>query len=291
MASHADARFNRGRWLLRIEDLDPPRESKVAATTFPVVLDRYGFEWDGPILYQSTRGDAYAAALETLVDRGLAFECSCTRSDLADAPIGVGGDRIYPGTCRDGTPADRRARQPRRSWRLRVDDIAIAFVDRIQGRQRQQLASEVGDFVIRRADGYWAYQLAVVVDDRAQGITDIVRGADLLASTPRQILLQRHLGAIEPRYAHVPVAVNQSGEKLSKQTLAAPLPATDPVPMLLAAWRFLGQAEPEAMPANAREFWSWAFARWNIGAVDPRPRSAPNPAIDPVTDSATNPPT
>ena len=273
MASHADARFNDGQWLLRIEDLDPPRESKTAAATFPVVLERYGFEWDGTILYQSTRSDAYAAALESLVERRLAFECSCTRSDLADAPIGAGGERIYPGTCRDVLVACEA--RPHSAWRLRVDDAVIAFVDRIQGRQQQRLAADVGDFVVRRADGHWAYQLAVVVDDRDQGVTDVVRGTDLLASTPRQIFLQRHLGAIEPRYAHIPVAVNRSGEKLSKQTLAVALPATDPVPVLLAAWRFLGQAEPEAMPASAHEFWSWAISRWDIGRIDPRPRSAP----------------
>ena len=270
MASHADARFNGGRWLLRIEDLDPPRESKIAAATFPVVLERYGFEWDGPILYQSRRSDAYAAALASLIESRLAFECSCTRSNLADAPIGAGGERIYPGTCRDVVIAN----QPHSACRLRVDDAVIAFVDRIQGLQQQHLAADVGDFVIRRADGYWAYQLAVVVDDRDQGVTDVVRGADLLASTPRQIFLQRHLGAIEPRYAHVPVAVNGSGEKLSKQTLAAALPASDPVPVLLAAWRFLGQAEPEPTPASVDEFWSWAIARWDIGRIDPRPRPA-----------------
>ena len=289
MASHADARFHRGRWLLRIEDLDPPRESKAAAAGIPVVLERYGFEWDGPILYQSTRGDAYAAALDSLIGRGLAFECSCTRSDVAGAPIGAGGERIYPGTCRNGIPVDGRVHQPNHlAWRLRVDGVdgvdrvgagtgVIEFVDRIQGRQQQRLASDVGDFVIRRADGFWAYQLAVVDDDRDQGVTDSVRGADLLASTPRQILLQRYLGAIEPRYAHVPLAVNQSGEKLSKQTLAVALPATDPVPVLLAAWRFLEQAEPQTRPADAREFWSWAIARWDIGRIDPRARPAPTP--------------
>ena len=263
VASYADARSHAGRWLLRIEDLDPPREQPGAAASFPRVLQRYGFAWDGPILYQGTRDAAYRAALEQLRGEDKIFPCACTRAQLEDAPMSAAGERVYPGTCRAGLPPGRT----RRSWRLRVDAVTIAFADRVQGPQRQDLGRDAGDFVLRRADGLWAYQLAVVVDDRDQGVTDVVRGADLLSSTPRQIFLQRQLGAPVPRYAHVPVAVNAAGEKLSKQTRAAPLPMDDPQRTLLAAWRFLGQEEPEEGFADAAEFWAWAIPRWDMRRV------------------------
>ncbi len=263
VASHADARSSNGRWLLRIEDLDPPREQPGAAASFPHVLERYGFEWDGPILLQSTRGDAYQAALDALRAAGRIYPCGCTRSQLEQAPAGAGGERVYPGTCRDGLPAGRTAR----SWRLRVGAEPVSFVDRIQGIQSQDLAREVGDFVLRRADGLWAYQLAVVVDDRDQRVTDIVRGADLLASTPRQIWLQRQLGAPVPRYAHVPVAVNAAGEKLSKQTLAPPLPMDRPQEVLLAAWRFLNQPALGPDVRDVREFWRQAIPLWDMRRI------------------------
>ena len=282
MASYADARAASGRWLLRIEDLDPPRESLVAAASFPHTLEHYGFEWDGPILYQSTRGDAYVDALQALIDAGHAFPCACTRSDLSSAPVGAGGERIYPGTCRYGVPP-HLARRSARAWRVRVGGEAVGFDDRIQGRYEQDLGRDVGDFVVRRGDGLWAYQLAVVVDDRDQGITDVVRGADLLASAPRQILLRQRLGgtaaAASPRHAHVPIAVNARGEKLSKQTLAEPLPGASPVPPLMAAWRFLDQIRPVGVPADAREFWSWAIPRWDMTRVERGPKPAPSAEV------------
>lgn len=263
VASYADARSHAGRWLLRIEDLDPPREQPGAAAAFPRVLERYGFAWDGPILRQSTRDDAYRAALEQLRREDHVFPCACTRAELEVAPMGAAGERVYPGTCRSGRPAGRAAR----SWRLRTDGVAVDFVDRVQGPQHQDLGRDAGDFVIRRADGLWAYQLAVVVDDRDQGVTDVVRGADLLSSTPRQIFLQRRLGAALPRYAHVPVAVNAAGEKLSKQTRAPPLPMDDPRAALRAAWRFLGQEEPMEDFTTPAEFWAWAIPRWDMRRV------------------------
>jgi glutamyl-Q tRNA(Asp) synthetase len=275
LASYADARSRRGRWLLRIEDLDPPRELPGAAESFPRVLERYGFEWDGEIVLQSGRHDAYAAAFERLQAAGMVFPCSCTRMDLESARVGVGGERVYPGTCRDGLRPGRQAR----TWRLRVSDETMAFVDRLQGPQAQSLERDVGDFVLRRADGYWAYQFAVVVDDAAQGVTDVVRGADLLASTPRQIWLQRQLGLPQPCYLHVPVVLNADGEKLSKQTLARPLPQDDPLPTLLAAWRFLDQERPVPVPASPREFWSWAIAKWDVRRLPPVAMLAPGPAL------------
>ena len=273
LASYADARSNQGRWLLRIEDLDPPRETPGAADSFPRMLEHYGFTWDAPILRQSTRDAVYRSAMDRLRKEGKVFACACTRAQLERAPMGAGGERVYPGTCRTGVPPGQRAR----SWRVRVGTNPVAFTDRVQGRQAQDLAREVGDFVLRRADGLWAYQLAVVVDDSEQGITDVVRGADLLASTPRQIWLQQQLNAAVPRYAHVPVAVNSAGEKLSKQTMAAPLPLARPHAVLCAAWRFLNQVAPEAELTSAEEFWQWAIPRWDAQRTPRKTMLLPEP--------------
>lgn len=275
LASHADARASRGKWLLRIEDLDPPREHPGAAESFPRVLEHYGFAWDGPILRQSTREPAYRAALERLRGEGKAFPCACTRAQLESAPMGAAGERVYPGTCREGLPPGRDAR----SWRLRVGVDPITFIDRVQGPQSSNLARDAGDFVVRRADGLWAYQLAVVVDDRDQGITDVVRGADLLASTPRQIWMQRQLGAPVPRYAHLPIAVNAAGEKLSKQTRAAALPMDRPHATLRSAWRFLNQVDPGGEFTDVDEFWQWALPRWDMGRVPRTPQAPPEPGM------------
>lgn len=273
LASYADAKSNGGRWLLRIEDLDPPREHPGAADSFPRVLEHYGFTWDGPILRQSTRGAAYRAALDRLLEEHKVFPCACTRAQLEQAPMGAAGERVYPGTCRNGLPPGRSAR----SWRLRVGADPVTYIDRVQGWQSQNLARDVGDFVVRRADGLWAYQLAVVVDDKDQGITDVVRGADLLTSTPRQIWLQQQLNVPVRCYAHVPVAVNSAGEKLSKQTLAPPLPLDQPHTVLCAAWRFLNQVAPEAELTSVEEFWQWAIPRWDARRIPPRTMLVPKP--------------
>jgi glutamyl-Q tRNA(Asp) synthetase len=267
LASFADARSAGGRWLVRIEDLDPPREQPGAIELILRALEQYGFEWDGPVMMQSAREAAYADALERLRAGGRIFSCGCTRLELSGGRLGVGGERVYPGTCRNGLPSGRRPR----SWRLRVDESETAFTDRVQGRQSQVLARDVGDFIVRRADRRWAYQLAVVVDDAEQGVTDVVRGADLLASTPRQISLQRQLGLPTPRYAHVPVVVDADGEKLSKQTRAAPLPLERPQTALASAWRFLDQAAPDDEFGSAAEFWRWAIPRWDPRRIPPVP--------------------
>ncbi len=222
------ARHRGGDWLVRMEDLDPPREVPGAAEQQIQALAAFGMTSDAPVLWQSRRGDAYAAALQRLVAAGLAFECRCSRSDLA----ATGGIHRR---CVAGN------RQRPAAIRLRVPDQVVEFNDGLQGRQAQSLAADVGDFVLRRADGPWAYQLAVVVDDAAQGITDVVRGADLLDSTPRQILLQRQLGLPEPAYAHLPLLVDAHGNKLGKSLASMPVDPTAPGPALLAAWRFLGQ--------------------------------------------------
>jgi glutamyl-Q tRNA(Asp) synthetase len=269
LASCCDARAAGGRWLVRIEDVDLARSRPGAESAILATLERYGFGWDGPVARQSERTAAYRAALERLQDAGDAYPCACSRRELEAAPAGGGGERVYPGTCRDGIAAGH-PRRAQRAWRVRVAGAQIEYGDRLQGPQAQHLARDVGDFVVRRADGLYAYQLAVVVDDALQEITHVVRGADLLASTPRQIFLQRRLGYPPLAYLHVPVAINAAGEKLSKQTRAAALPG-DALPALTAAWRFLEQPLPAGSeaPATVSEFWTWAIRHWNPARLPP----------------------
>jgi glutamyl-Q tRNA(Asp) synthetase len=283
IASHCDARAAGGQWLLRIEDIDLPRSRPGAESAILATLERYGFAWDGAVTRQSERSDGYLAALERLRASADVYACACSRRELEAAAPGTRVERVYPGTCRNGIPADRCDR-PQRAWRVRVGSARIAFVDRLQGPQAQDLAREVGDFVVRRADGIYAYQLAVVVDDALQQITHVVRGADLIASTPRQVFLQQRLGFSPLSYLHVPVAVGALGDKLSKQTGAAALPE-NPLPALLAAWRLLGQPSPErsCAPASPAEFWSWAVAAWDTARLPP---TAALPAPPPFEGSA-----
>jgi glutamyl-Q tRNA(Asp) synthetase len=265
LASYCDARAHGGRWLVRIEDVDEPRSRAPAERAILASLFRYGFRWDGDIVRQSERTAHYVAALERLRDADLVYGCACTRRDMEQAPQNASGERIYPGTCRD---AALDARTPHVAQRLRIDHGIVEYVDALQGPQRQDVAREVGDFIVRRADGWFAYQLAVVVDDALQEITSVVRGADLLPSTPRQIHLQRALGVATPEYLHVPVAINAAGEKLSKQTGAAPLP-DDPVPALMSAWKFLDQPMPGSTPASAEAFMTHAIAAWTRSRLPP----------------------
>ena len=228
LASYLDARAHGGRWLIRMEDLDPPREMPGAAQAILETLAACGFQPDGEVVWQSRRDAAYQAAFDALAARGLVYACACTRKEVADSLLNqreraFGRELVYPGTCRHGLGPGRQAR----AWRVRTAEEIVAFDDVLQGPQRQDLAREVGDFVVRRADGPWAYQLAVVVDDGAAGVSHVVRGADLLDSTPRQILLQRLLGLPTPVYAHVDVLANAQGEKLSKQTGAPAVDAAD----------------------------------------------------------------
>lgn len=270
VGSFLDARTRGGEWLLRMEDVDTPRNVPGAADGILRTLEAFGFAWDGPVLYQSTRGEAYAAALADLQARGRVFGCACSRREIVDSAVrqAIDGGPAYPGTCRAGLPPGLAAR----AWRLRVNETPVAFVDRLQGRVEQQLERDVGDFVLLRADGLFAYQLAVTVDDAFQGISDIVRGADLLASTPRQIYLQACLGYPMPRYAHLPVAANAAGEKLSKQTLAPALDAGRAAAELVAALNFLGQQPPpELARAQVGEVWAWALAHWDFAAIPRQP--------------------
>lgn len=256
LASWLDARAHGGTWLVRIEDLDPSREVPGAAEAIVRTLARFGLESDEPIVLQSRRGALYEAAFARLRAAGLAYPCTCSRKDIEDAARAAGlKTGVYPGTCRERPSAAHR----RAAWRVRVPDVAVAFADRACGRYAHDLAREVGDFVVRRADGPWAYQLAVVVDDAQQRITDVVRGADLLDNTPRQIFLQRALGFATPRYLHVPVVTNERGQKLSKQTGARAL-ADDVRGELQRAGRHLGLPHigadtREAFLLRAIELW------------------------------------
>ena len=255
LAAWLDARAHGGAWLVRIEDLDPPREVPGAARDILLTLAEFGMPPDEPVAYQSERTALYEAAFEKLRAHGHVYGCACTRSEIegATAARGLALGR-YPGTCRDGTGG-----RAIRAWRYRAEGI-VCFNDRAAGPQSQDLAQAVGDFVVRRADGLWAYQLAVVVDDDAQRVTDVVRGADLLDNTPRQIALQRALGLSVPRYLHVPVVVNERGEKLAKQTGACPLNRADALGELERASHHLGL--PPIGAGSIAAFQRAAIAAW-----------------------------
>ena len=262
VASYLDARAHQGTWLIRIEDIDEARTAPGAAQDIIATLRAFGMESDGEVVWQSRRKEHYQAAFDRLAAH--AYPCGCNRREIADSRLGLAADgaALYPGLCRAGVPPGR----PARSLRVRVPEPGqdlIVFTDRLNGEMRQQLAAESGDFVLRRADGYWAYQLAVVVDDALQGITDVVRGADLLDSTPRQVYLQHLLGYPTPRYLHLPVLRSASGEKFSKKTGAlsiAPGDEVAAVEALLATSHFLGLPLQRARSIDA--FWQAAIEDW-----------------------------
>jgi glutamyl-Q tRNA(Asp) synthetase len=275
VAGFLQARQQGGEWLMRIEDIDPPREVDGAADDILRTLEAFGMYWDGPVVYQSRRADAYLNAIDQLTRLGAIYPCACSRSEIADSSLtGIDGP-VYAGTCRDGLPPGRAAR----ALRVRTDDGLIEFSDRWQGVVGRRLQSAFGDFVVKRADGPIAYQLAAAVDDAAQDITEVVRGADLLESTPRQIHLQRLLNVPTPLYAHLPVVVNAGGEKLSKQTAAARVDANHPQPVLSMVLRFLGQDPPAGwQQASLDDFWRYAIVNWRADSV-PRERTI---AIEPL---------
>jgi glutamyl-Q tRNA(Asp) synthetase len=262
LASYLDARVHSGAWLVRIEDVDEGRNVPGAAEAMLALLQRLGMQWDGEVVWQSRRTALYQAALDKLGAH--AYPCGCNRREIADSRLGTApdGSAIYPGTCRTGLAPGKTMR----SLRLRVPEPGadlIGFIDRFAGKVEHHIALDAGDFVLKRADGYWAYQLAVVVDDAEQGVTDVVRGADLLDSTPRQIYLQRVLGLPTPRYLHVPVLRNAQGEKLSKQTGAAaiaPDSEAQALAALLDAARGLGV--PLAKADSLAGFWQAAIPAW-----------------------------
>lgn len=271
LASFLDARAHGGRWLVRIEDLDPPRCRPGAADTILRQLEAHGLEWDGEVVHQSSRTEAYREALEALRRLGLAYPCTCSRTEIRAQSSRMGREGpIYPGTCR------MRPRIPGRQHAVRLDTrgAVIDFTDRLYGPIRQDIENELGDFVIWRVEDIASYHLAVVVDDTWQGVTFVVRGADLLDSTPRQILLQRLLGLAEPRYLHLPLALAANGQKLSKQNLAPALALETSARELVRALHFLGQSpEPELAGARPEEIVAWAIPRWRPEAIPTQHRA------------------
>jgi glutamyl-Q tRNA(Asp) synthetase len=265
LGSYLEAKKHNGIWLVRMEDLDSPRTVPGAADDILRTLEFFGMHSDEKVLYQSQRTDAYLEALDQLKHKGMAYPCTCSRREIADsALLGIEGP-IYPGTCRNGIGNGKRAQ----AWRVLTDKNKIEFVDTLQGCISQNLEDEIGDFVILRADGLFAYQLAVVVDDEHQGINNIVRGADLLTSTPRQIRLQRLLNYSTPFYLHLPVAVNAQGEKLSKQTLAPAVDCRNPAATLLHALHFLGQNPPAELAGyKVEEILTWAIENWESKSLN-----------------------
>ena len=297
VGSFLDAKHHHGTWLVRMEDLDKPRCVPMAADNILRTLEAFGLHSDEAVMYQSQRTPAYEDALQQLKASGAVYPCCCSRKEISDSALhGIEG-LVYPGTCRDGIPSEREGR----AWRVRTDYLFLTplrgkarmgveqrkvqvststptlplqgggsnvFNDALQGTITQNLENQLGDFVVKRADGLFAYQLAVVVDDAKQGITHVVRGADLLASTPRQIHLQRLLGLVTPAYMHLPVAVNAAGEKLSKQTLASPVDASNTVVTLFRVLEFLQQQPPaELLDCDVSSVLNWAVQNWSVSRL------------------------
>lgn len=273
VGSYLQARSQQGVWLVRVEDLDPLREIPGTTKLILDTLEAYGFQWDEEITYQSARTDLYANALNLLQEQELTYPCTCSRKQLRasvhlsttesasdSSTKSSNGDLIYPGTCRTTSfPINQQ-----HSIRIKTDNHLISFDDRIQGNYSQKLESEIGDFIIKRSDGQHAYQLAVVVDDAEQQITEIVRGSDLLDNTPRQLYLQHVLKLGSPEYMHLPVAADQRGIKLSKQTHAKPVDLKEAVPTLWRTLAFLGQKPPEELlGSDLSSFWTWAVQNWD----------------------------
>lgn len=259
VASYLEAKSRGGRWLVRVDDIDPPREVPGSADRILTALQSFGMRSDRPVVFQSQRTEAYRIALQNLLDKGLAFPCGCTRSELP--PSG-----IYPGTCRNGLPPGKS----RRAVRLAVSDKPVRFVDGIQGEISEILSETCGDFVIWRADGLPAYQLAVVVDDAWQGVTEIIRGCDLLGSTARQVHVANSLGLEIPRYAHHPLAAIAGQHKLSKRLGSDPIEKSPRTKTLELALRFLGQEPPGGLPLG--KLWNWAIDHWEIERVPNKER-------------------
>ncbi|MFA6015150.1 MAG: tRNA glutamyl-Q(34) synthetase GluQRS [Gallionellaceae bacterium] len=259
VGSYLDAKQHLGTWLVRIEDLDTPRCIPGMADDILNTLDHFGLHSDETVIYQSRRTPAYAEALDKLQNMGIAYPCCCARKEISDSALhGVEG-LIYPGTCRNGLPPGRQGR----SWRIMINSNTLIFNDLSLGEISQALITEIGDFIIKRADGLFAYQLAVVVDDAFQGITHVVRGADLLTSTARQIYLQQLLGFSTPSYLHLPVAINKAGEKLSKQTLAEPVNKLHAVEILMKVLKFLKQnPPPELAECTVETILAWGVKNW-----------------------------
>jgi len=257
--SYLQAKSNQGRWLIRMEDVDVLRNVEGADSDILFTLESMGFEWDGQVLYQTAQTDYYNEVLQQLITQSLVFPCLCSRKQLAASAA-----TVYPGTCRNRRLPEKNAH----SLRVIVQDIDIKFNDRVMGPYAQNLGQQCGDFIIKRRDGLFAYQLAVVVDDALQNISEIVRGADLLDSTPRQIYLQQQLGYPTPEYCHLPLAVDSSGNKISKCTGASKVDLSRKPQLLVSVLGFLGQKPPQELArSSVNDIWNWAIANWDITQV------------------------
>lgn len=260
VASYCDAKAHQGQWLLRIENVDTSREVEGAAIRIVDCLEAYGFEWNGEVIMQAQRSEIYQHYLTQLTDKGLAYPCNCSRKDIASNHKATGIEGyIYAGTCLTNPPKESQAC----AWRMPVNNKEIAFSDRMIGTITHDMPNDIGDFVLKRADGVFSYHLAVVVDDALQGVTHIVRGEDLLHSTSRQLFIQQALGLSTPRFMHIPIVKNDKGEKLSKQTLAEALQPAEAIPNLYKAFRFLNLNPPSSLlGASLEEVWQWGIANW-----------------------------
>ncbi|MGD8886242.1 MAG: tRNA glutamyl-Q(34) synthetase GluQRS [Gammaproteobacteria bacterium] len=266
VASYLQAKAQAGEWLVRIEDIDPPREPAGAADDILRTLEAYGLNWDGPVLYQSTRRDGYEEALLDLNRQHFTYPCTCSRKQIQEA-LSRSNKTVYPETCRGATTT----KSPH-ATRVKTEFQDIPIRDAIQGLFTQNIREHVGDFVVKRADGFYAYQLAVVVDDAYQNITEIVRGSDLLDNTPRQAYLQRLLDFPLLQYAHIPIATS-NGDKMSKQTKAPPVSRQNPLETGVQVLKFLGQKVPDQWEfATVDELWQWAIRHWSLAAI-PKTRS------------------
>lgn len=256
LGSYLQARHNQGKWLVRIEDIDQSRAIPGADKLILKQLERLGLFWDETVVYQSQRLDLYQAALDKLKLLKCVFPCACSRKDLSDMP--------YPGTCREGIKSGNVSR----SIRIRTNNKPVGINDQLQGHYSHSLESEVGDFIIKRADGFFAYHLAVVVDDTRQNITDIVRGIDLLDSTPRQVYLQKQLEVDTPSYLHLPIAIDETGKKISKANKAESVNANNPSKTLFNALKFLGQTPPgDAIDSDVESLLNWSIQNWDVNLL------------------------
>lgn len=264
VGSYLQAKSQQGEWLLRIDDIDPPREQKGAAENILTTLEAFGFEWDGQVIYQSRNQLHYREAISQLCKQELAYPCSCSRAQIMKLNLSNENKHIYPGSCRNGVVS--ACSEP--SIRLRTNPQQIEFIDMIQGKQSINLEKSQGDFILQRRDGYFSYHLASGIDDAEQGITEVVRGSDLLDCTPSQLHVQNSLHLDNPKYCHLPIVVNNTGQKLSKQSHAKPIKPENAIPLLYQSLAFLGQVPPsELLEASINETWQWAISHWQLKCV------------------------
>lgn len=267
MGSYLQAKTQNGEWLLRIDDIDPPREQKGAANDILRTLEGFGFEWDQDVLFQSKRQKRYQEAVYYLLEQKLAYPCSCSRKSILEKTGQSKGEAVYPGFCRNGT-IEKLPESSNNSIRLLSDNKLIKFDDGILGSQSFNLEKMSGDFILQRRDGYFSYHLASGVDDAEQNITEVVRGADLLNCTPSQIHVQHSLKLLPPMYSHLPIVMNETGQKLSKQSHAKPIEITESVDLLYKSLKFLGQMPPiELINTNNEDIWHWAKKHWRLELV------------------------